>query len=353
MTRLILLFSLLGCALLSAGSANEARRIQRDYDLAHQAWLAAIQQAADPAAQARAWAQRPDPNETGRALWNEIKANLSESWTIEPAVWILANAPDIAFPVAQPGEPPVAVQPASVIRRAVEKFHTLSPKVGPYCIGITLGNDPKAFALLELIEAKNPSEEVQGAAALGQALLLRKLGDTPKIQRQRIEKIRQAVIKSADLPVLKTTVARLAESELFTIRYLSVDRTAPDIQGQDAAGEKFKLSDYRGEVVVLFFWNTWMPDAEASLKLMRDLHGKLAGKKARIIGVNQDRLATLRQMTADESSPWRNFSDSEQLIAQRYHILRYPKIFVLDQEGVIRYIGDPGAFIELSVNALL
>ena len=33
-----------------------------------------------------------------------------------------------------------------------------------------------------------------------------------------------------------------------------VGNRAPDIQGADADGESFKLSDYRGKVVLLDFW---------------------------------------------------------------------------------------------------
>jgi hypothetical protein len=38
---------------------------------------------------------------------------------------------------------------------------------------------------------------------------------------------------------------------------LAVGNLAPEIQGEDADGNVFKLSDYRGKVVVLDFWATW------------------------------------------------------------------------------------------------
>jgi cytochrome c biogenesis protein CcmG, thiol:disulfide interchange protein DsbE len=34
-------------------------------------------------------------------------------------------------------------------------------------------------------------------------------------------------------------------------------KTAPEIAGVDAEGEKFHLSDYRGKVVLLDFWASW------------------------------------------------------------------------------------------------
>ncbi len=38
---------------------------------------------------------------------------------------------------------------------------------------------------------------------------------------------------------------------------LSVGDRAPDFEAQDVEGTRFKLSDYRGKVVVLDFWGFW------------------------------------------------------------------------------------------------
>jgi hypothetical protein len=43
----------------------------------------------------------------------------------------------------------------------------------------------------------------------------------------------------------------------FELDKLTVGRTAMDIEAEDLDGKKFKLSDYRGKVVVLDFWGHW------------------------------------------------------------------------------------------------
>ena len=53
------------------------------------------------------------------------------------------------------------------------------------------------------------------------------------------------------------TVAEKAEPELFGLRHLAVGKVAPDIEGQDQDGVRFKLSDYRGKVVLLDFWSEY------------------------------------------------------------------------------------------------
>lgn len=49
----------------------------------------------------------------------------------------------------------------------------------------------------------------------------------------------------------------VVERELFEIRFLSVGKTAPEIEGEDLDSTPFKLSDYKGKVVVLDFWGNW------------------------------------------------------------------------------------------------
>jgi cytochrome oxidase Cu insertion factor (SCO1/SenC/PrrC family) len=38
---------------------------------------------------------------------------------------------------------------------------------------------------------------------------------------------------------------------------LEIGNVAPDIVGEDLDGKQFKLSDYRGKVVVIDFWGNW------------------------------------------------------------------------------------------------
>lgn len=61
-------------------------------------------------------------------------------------------------------------------------------------------------------------------------------------------------------PQLKESNPKLfktIESKLFVAENLSIGCEAPDIVGADHAGEEFKLSDYRGKVVLLDFWGIW------------------------------------------------------------------------------------------------
>ncbi|MBS1715410.1 MAG: redoxin domain-containing protein [Armatimonadetes bacterium] len=54
-----------------------------------------------------------------------------------------------------------------------------------------------------------------------------------------------------------TTSGKRAGNELFRIDHLQVGMVAPDFEATDESGKAFKLSEYRGQVVVLDFWGFW------------------------------------------------------------------------------------------------
>ena len=68
----------------------------------------------------------------------------------------------------------------------------------------------------------------------------------------------QAVDKYADVKMLYGgTVGEKAKSELYEIRNLTIGKTPPELEGDDQDGQHLKLSDYRGKVVLLYFWSEY------------------------------------------------------------------------------------------------
>lgn len=336
------------CSALSfAGVPERAKQQTRAYDLAYETWTNDVRTAPDDDAQNAAWLRQPDALLAGKAVWDEIRSDLSEAWTLEYASWMLTNTPEAA--VATTGGRP---SPAKLIRDAVEKHHLKSSKVGPYCIALTHIQDPRAMKLLEIIEKENPNAEVKGAAALGQAILHRRLGDEKHGMWHRQEKLKQA-IQAPELVVGKTTTLEIIKDEIFRMNNLTVGTRAPDFQGVDITQKVSALSEYEGKVVILFFWHALMPAHDQSLALMKQYQEEFSGKNIAILGVNMDNPLTLRKHTADGAVTWRNFSDSTQKISKLYRIERWPYVYVLDQNQTIRHVGEPGAFVKITAADLL
>lgn len=65
------------------------------------------------------------------------------------------------------------------------------------------------------------------------------------------------LVTSPDLEKMAPEFLAHAKGEILAAEKLSIGSTAPDIVGTDHDGKEFKLSDYRGQVVLVHFWGIW------------------------------------------------------------------------------------------------
>ena len=59
------------------------------------------------------------------------------------------------------------------------------------------------------------------------------------------------------VPFEGVTYADWVKNRLYVMEHLKVGAVSPDIVGKDLDAVDFKLSDYRGKVVLLDFWGYW------------------------------------------------------------------------------------------------
>ena len=63
---------------------------------------------------------------------------------------------------------------------------------------------------------------------------------------------------------------------------------APDIEGDDFDGTRFKLSDYRGKVVAVSFWASWCKPCRELIPHERAIVERFQGRNFVLLGVNID-----------------------------------------------------------------
>src|SRR5206468_11982580 len=140
-------------------------------------------------------------------------------------------------------------------------------RIAQLCQALSYSTDEVSETLLRHLLEKDSRRDVQGLAILTLALQLkRRLEMTPTIGaatasqiRTESEKLlRRASDKFGDVKLaVGGTVGDKARLELDDILHMAVGKVAPEIEGQDQDGKKFKLSDYRGKVVLLDFWHQY------------------------------------------------------------------------------------------------
>ncbi len=257
-------------------------------------------------------------------------------------------------------------------------------------VGLTLRQYPDAEKLLRRILEENPSRTNRAQACYWlanhlhqQARMVRKLREKPEeipnyhdykaaqpieeflsthddaaLEREAEGLFERIVAEFADEKIEDDTRALgvIATGELFLRRSLIAGKVAPEIEGKDLDGKSFKLSDYRGKVVVLTFSGNWCGPCRGMYPQERALVANLAGKPFALVSVNTDKDAkTLDDSIKSGEVTWRCWSDggTDGPITTRWGIVSFPTIFVLDSRGVLRHRDLRGEELDRAVGTLV
>ena len=141
----------------------------------------------------------------------------------------------------------------------------------------------------------------------------------------------------------KLNLGEVAKVELYDLEHLSVGKVAPEIEGEDTVGNKIKLSDYRGKIVVLSFWASWCGPCMEMVPSEIHLAERMKGKPFALVGVNGDAVRNdANHAIEKEKITWQSFwskEGPEGSIPRIWNVPGWPTVYVLDQNGVIRFKG--------------
>jgi hypothetical protein len=144
--------------------------------------------------------------------------------------------------------------------RLVEKFPD-NPVIERLCRELGYSGSPQAGETLKLILEKSTRPRVRSAAALalGRSLATRldRVADNPAEADKLAAEAEKYYTMGVEQLAKDDPARQQAEVQLQTFRALRVGKEAPEIKGGDLDGKEFKLSDYRGKVVLLDFWGNW------------------------------------------------------------------------------------------------
>jgi peroxiredoxin len=140
---------------------------------------------------------------------------------------------------------------------------------------------------------------------------------------------------------------------------IEVGNTAPDFTAHTTDGGQVTLSDHRGSVVLLEFWGAWCPPCRRSMPHLHDLVIEYADRG--LVGiivstdpVEQDAIEFLQTHGYTQFiSVWEPGGKHGNPIDQLYQVTSYPTTFILDRQGVIRWITHPSSLTGALIEALL
>lgn len=115
--------------------------------------------------------------------------------------------------------------------------------------------------------------------------------------------------------------------------------TAPDFTLEQMNGERFRLSEHRGEVVVLNIWASWCDPCHTEVPGFVELQREFAEEDVTFVGLSIDdsgfgavrpfarRYDLNYPQLASQSVAWQKYGQSQAV----------PRTFVIDRQGRIRY----------------
>jgi len=236
--------------------------VQRDFNQAISVWQKALEEARKAGIERKDWPIAPHPQ-----FW-ERYAELVRSGHLQASIWCLSaganlgerRAPDAAIvdlALARVWQESIAADKAlaegtldanSIAARYPVKEYLRLLRAQTMVIG--------SERTLELYEQCARQSTARGSIALALLSKASFIGTResgfPEPQPVVIEIYRDLAEHYAD-----TDSGQRAKGRLFRHERLQVGMQVPDFETEDVEGQRFKLSDYAGKVVVLDFWGFW------------------------------------------------------------------------------------------------
>ena len=152
----------------------------------------------------------------------------------------------------------------------------------------------------------------------------------------------------------------MVDRSRYMLDNLMPGHVAPNIVGRDTQGLRFALEDYRGNVVVLIFSGEWCGPCREEYPYQRFMLEHFKDDNVVLLGVNSDEdLEVVRTAKKEKGLAYRVWWDGHTEdptggpIATAWQVHAWPDIYVLDEEGVIRYASVNKAEVVAAVDELV
>lgn len=111
---------------------------------------------------------------------------------------------------------------------------------------------------------------------------------------------------------------------------------APDFTLPGLGGGDVRLSDYRGQVVLVNFWATWCGPCRAEMPEIEHVYRAYQDAGFVAVGVNQlESESDVRAFVDKYQLTWVFALDQDGAVSQRWSVLGIPQSYLIDREGKI------------------
>lgn len=141
---------------------------------------------------------------------------------------------------------------------------------------------------------------------------------------------------------------------------IKVGEVAPDISLPSPDGKTYKLSDLRGQIVLIDFWASWCKPCRVNNPYLVRTYNKYKDKGFTVYSVSLDRKGQEKRWAdaiKQDNLTWDyHVSDLkfwQSAPAQEYGVKGIPRTFLLDKEGKIAAINPKGPKLDAAIDRIL
>lgn len=128
------------------------------------------------------------------------------------------------------------------------------------------------------------------------------------------------------------TATSLAASDL-------IGQAAPDFALKTSTGDNLRLSEYRGDVVMINFWATWCGPCRQEMPLLDELYSRYQRVGFSLLGVNiDDDSAKAMNMVSELGVSFPVLFDARKEVSKLYSVDAMPVTVLVDREGNVRHV---------------
>ena len=116
-------------------------------------------------------------------------------------------------------------------------------------------------------------------------------------------------------------------------------QAAPDFALKSSTGENLRLSEYRGDVVMINFWATWCGPCRQEMPLLDELYNRYQRVGFNLLGVNiDDDSGRAMRMVEELGVNFPVLFDARKEVSKLYEVEAMPVTVIVDRLGTVRYV---------------
>ena len=118
-----------------------------------------------------------------------------------------------------------------------------------------------------------------------------------------------------------------------------VSGKAPDFTLKSNSGKNMKLSELRGQVVLLNFWASWCGPCRQEMPLLDALHKRYKKVGFTVLGVNvESDSSKARKYLSSVKVQFPILFDTTNQVSKTYKVEAMPTTIIIDRNGNMRYL---------------